>query len=247
MDGLLTCAKYAFPPNLLKYCGPEDNAALFGALSEKEKSVELKNLLLQFEGAVPYLRLIAFSSGIKDIFDYRVVEAYWLGNELLEKVEMKDFYSHLENRFKDRMKKKDWSWLISGSVPKAKPFHAFHALDIYRRTGFLRSGAKDKLIETINNCSIKGGRVLTTDFISGQKNPGSGIALVEYTPIEFKNKKLQFGKKETRGYFLLDPSIKMGDNVSLHWDYVCDKITERQKNNLAFWTKFHLDLTNVTL
>ena len=39
-----------------------------------------------FEGAYPYLELIASENGIADPLDARVVEAYWLGNDLLEHV-----------------------------------------------------------------------------------------------------------------------------------------------------------------
>lgn len=238
MDGLLMCAKYAFPPNLLKLCGPNDNKALFESMGENENTDELKNLLLQFEGAVPYLRLIAQKNNIEDIFDKKVVEAYWLGNKLLAKVEMKDITPHTEERFKEKMKKKEWSWLIAGSLPKAKPFHAFHVFDIYRRTGFLKSGKVEKLIDTIDNCRIGWGKVLDTE---------SGTAIIEYRPVVFEKNKLKLGEKKTKRYFSLGSSVKKGDQVSLHWEYVCDKLEERQKKNLAFWTKFHLDLTNQTL
>ena len=37
----------------------------------------------QFEGAWPYLQLIAASNGIAEPLDPRVVEAYWTGNRLV--------------------------------------------------------------------------------------------------------------------------------------------------------------------
>ena len=51
----------------------------------------LELLARQFAGAWPYLEFIAGVSGIKDPLDRRVVEAYWLGNDLLERIDMKTF------------------------------------------------------------------------------------------------------------------------------------------------------------
>jgi len=224
MDGLSMFLKYALPPNILGYCGPDS-------------PTQDKKSLLQFEGAVPYLRLIASANGIKDEFDEQVVEAYWLGNGLLKKVSDKNLYGNIENRFRKKMKSGDWFWLVSESIPKAKPHHVFHVFDVYRRAGLLRSGAKDNIAETIDNCRIGWGKVIgITDMAS-----------VEYAPIEFKEKKLEFGEKIIRKYYLPGPSIKIGDSVSLHWNHICDKITERQKKNLVYWTKYHLNLTNQTI
>ncbi len=244
-NGLILCAKYAFPPNLLKYCGPEDNRALFEILDNKDIGAELRNLLSQFEGVVPYLKLIAQANKIKDIFDWRVVEAYWLGNNLLNKIEAKDMFFNMEERFKKKMKKEDWNYMLKNSMEQAKPHHNFHVLEVYRRTGFLKSGVVEKLLETINNCCILWGRVVATELIHEQNSHKT--VLVEYHPIEFFENKLRFGAKQTKKVDLIDSSIKKDDEVTFHWDYVCDKITLEQKRNLIFWTKFHLDLTNKTI
>jgi len=190
--------------------------------------------LLQFEGAVPYLRLIALANGIKDEFDLRVVEAYWLGNDLLKKVSDKNLYGNIEGRFKNRMDHGDWNWLVKESIPQAKPHHVFHVFDIYRRAGLMRSGKVENVLETMDNCRISWGKLI-----------GNGV--VEYNPLKFEEYKLGLGEKTTKKLISLDPAIKIGDEVSFHWNHICDKITSRQKRNLVFWTKFHLDITNKTL
>jgi len=205
----------------LGYCGPK-----FLACD--------KSSLLQFEGAVPYLRLIAQANNIKDEFDARVVEAYWLGNDLLKKVSDKNLYGNIENRFKKRMSGKDWSWLVAESIREAKPHHVFHVFDIYRRAGLMRSGAIEKVLETMDNCRISWGSMTDEGF-------------VEYSPLVFKNNKLDFGEKTEKKLISLDSTIKVGDEVSFHWNYICDKISPRQKQNLTFWTKYHLDITNKTI
>jgi len=237
-DGLLMCAKYALPPNVLKYCGPDDSKR-FSEVLKKKEGEELREMLLKFEGAVPYLNLIAQSNGIKDIFDYRVVEAYWLGNSLLKKVSARDLFLNIKDRFGIKTSKNDWKSLLVCSIEDAKPFHGFHVLDIYRRTGFLKSGKIGNLLDTINRCSIRHGVVA--------KQSSLGSALVEHTPFVFKDKKLCWGDKKTDQFFLLDESLKKGDSVAIHWEYVCDKITKIQKSNLCFWVQYHLNLANKTI
>ncbi len=246
MTGLMMFAKYAFPPNLLQLCGPSENKEFFEILNRKNSGEELKNLLLQFEGAVPYLRLIAESNGIKDFFDARVVEAYWIGNDLLKNVKAGDIYSNVKERFKKEMALESWSWLVSKSVPQAKPFHGFHVFDIYRRVGLLRSGKVKDFLETMDKCRIGWGKVESTELVSENKN-SFGIALVNYAPLEFYEGKLRIGKNKIKKFFLLTSFIKKGDGVSLHWDYICDKINPQQKMNLVYWTDYHLKLTNQTI
>jgi len=247
-DGLLTFARYAFPPNLLNLCGPNENRELFDTLAQGDSGPELKNLLVRFEGAVPYLRLIAEKNGIKNIFDPRVVEAYWLGNALLNKVEVRDIYSNIEKRFKRAMKPKEWFWIVSESIQGAKPFHGFHVFDVYRRVGLLRSNETKNFLATMDMCRVAWGRVESVNpGRENKKNPSFGLALVKYNPLKFGGGKMRLGEEKIRRSFLLDNSIKPGDAVSLHWDYVCDKITLRQKNNLIYWTNYHLELANKTI
>ena len=84
--GPILFARYAYPPNALGYCGPPDSGALIGAAAPATDLDGLSRLAARFEGAWPYLRLIARCNGIADPLDPRVVEAYWIGNELLLQV-----------------------------------------------------------------------------------------------------------------------------------------------------------------
>jgi hypothetical protein len=60
----------------------------------------LVRLARGFAGAWPYLELIAAASGIADPLDGRVVEAYWVGNHLLDNVRMPKFGGFLDERFR---------------------------------------------------------------------------------------------------------------------------------------------------
>ena len=81
--GPLLFARYAYPPNALGLCGADVRRTLleYGAAGESDGG--LAELARTFEGAWPYLELIAGANGIYDPLDPRVVEAYWVGNDLL--------------------------------------------------------------------------------------------------------------------------------------------------------------------
>ena len=91
MSGIKTAALYGIYPFELNLCGPlgeKPKEILSGYLSGKEVSEEeVRNILKDFKGAYPYYERIAKSNGINDPFDEKVVRAYWIGNELLDKAE----------------------------------------------------------------------------------------------------------------------------------------------------------------
>ena len=93
--GPLRFARFAYPPNVLGYCGPGESAALLEHADAGVAGGDLSNLARQFAGAWPYLELIAASCGRADPLDADVVEAYWLGNELLDRVDAGVFAAHL--------------------------------------------------------------------------------------------------------------------------------------------------------
>src|SRR5207249_2775873 len=74
--------RYGFMPNKLRYCGGDDNRTLLEYGLAQEVDHDLERILRKFTGALPYLTLIARANGIADPFDDRVVEAYWLRNDL---------------------------------------------------------------------------------------------------------------------------------------------------------------------
>ena len=83
LDGARMFVRYAYPPNAMGYCGPD------GFRDYAEAGVVDQGLVQQvqaFSGAWPYLELISAGCDIRDPLDRRVVEAYWVGNELLDRV-----------------------------------------------------------------------------------------------------------------------------------------------------------------
>ena len=106
INGPLLFARYAFPPNELGYCGPDDWASLVEYANSPDRPAvdgDIRRLGRAFDGAMPYLELIAETTGIGDPFDRRVVHAYWVGNPLLDQVPLLDFGNSLRDRFHGRM------------------------------------------------------------------------------------------------------------------------------------------------
>jgi Family of unknown function (DUF6390) len=238
-DGLLLFARYAFMPNRLGFCGGAHEAGLFEACVEARSSPELRDWSRQFEGAYPYLALIARANGLPDPLDYRVVEAYWLGSELLRGVGLAPLYDSLRERFAPRLSARTLE-LVLGKVPLgAEPFHAFHVLDVCRRTGALAEN-----LETLDNCRISWGQVRSVE---------NGLLMVDVQPVVFESGRLTLGAARLcrivreinqRGFV---GAAQPGDWISIHWGWACDILSPRQLHNLRQHTLRHLALANQTL
>ncbi|MFA6321893.1 MAG: DUF6390 family protein [Candidatus Buchananbacteria bacterium] len=249
-DGVLLAARYAFMPNKLRYCGGDSNAELFEYAAQAVSDDGLKNMLREFETMFPYLRLIAEANKILDPFDYKVVEAYWLGNELLENVSMQNFYQYLVDE--QKLKKKLKPALVEkifGKIPVgAKPHHSFHVLNIPKRTGHY---PLEHTIKTMDECRIGWGKVKEQKSeIKDLNNLTKGI-IIEYQPLAVAGDKLVLAEPIEREVWLevnnksFVAELKVGDFVSIHWGWVCDYLSQEQKQNLEKWTKYNLNLANL--
>jgi hypothetical protein len=87
MSGLKMAALYGIYPHQLGFCGPEKESKLLldYLRGKKVSQKEVREILKQFEGAYSYYKRIAKDNKIKDVFDQKVVKAYWIGNNLLKK------------------------------------------------------------------------------------------------------------------------------------------------------------------
>ncbi len=232
--------RYAFMPNRLHFCGGDDNRTILEYALAAVREPPLEKMLAKFAGAVPYLKLIARNNGIADPFDERVVEAYWIGNELLERVEIRDFYASLRERYSRQLTPKTLE-LVAGKAPAgARPHHSFHVLDVWRTVDRLSGD----VLATLDNCRISWGKVVRTE---------GGELLVLRQPLILVDGKLCLGEErhervarqiDGRGFA---DNAQPGDWVSLHWGWVCEVITPQQQRALAYWTAYHIALANQTL
>jgi len=244
--GLIMAARYAFMPNKLRYCGGDNNSEIFNYVTHHTSDNGLKELLEEFATMFPYLKLIADANKIVDPFNERVVEAYWIGNDLLKNVDMNDFYRHMLD--KQQLKKKLPPKLLEkifGKIPLgAKPHHSWHVLNISRQTG---QYSMDYVLKTIEKCRIGWGRIKE---IKKQSTGLVSTVIITHKPIEISDNKFVLGNEIDQEVWLefnkqsFVDQIKIGDFVSVHWDWVCDFLTKEQVVNLNKWTIHNLNLVN---
>jgi len=233
--GPLLFARYAFPPNERGLCGPDDHAALREYAAAGVTGPGLVRLAAGFAGAWPYLELIAAANKITDALDARVVEAYWVGNSLLDNVRMPDYGAFLDERFRARAGR-GWEH-IAGAVPAgAVPHHSFHVFLAYPWTGLLREGRSEPSLRVLDSCRISWGRVITAD-------PVAGTVLVMRRPLRWDGRVFGYGlaapQQAAAGFVT---GLRPGDWVSMHWDRVCDRLSQPQLLALRRYTARHLRL-----
>ncbi|HMA34050.1 MAG TPA: DUF6390 family protein [Chloroflexia bacterium] len=239
LAGPLRFVHYAFMPNRLQYCGGDDNRTLLEYGTAQVVDGGLTPLLRRFTGALPYLQLIARANGIADPFDSRVVEAYWLGNALLEQVEVRQLYDALAARFGKQLEGRARDWVLGKAPAGARPHHNFHVFDIHSRVGEV-----GHTLETLDQCAITAGRVLAVE--------GAEL-VVDRQPLILVDGKLAQGPAQrTRVLRQVDSrgfadAAAVGDWVALHWGWVCEVLTPPQQASLAHYTRYHLALANQTI
>jgi len=239
LAGQLRFVRYGFMPNRLRYCGGDDNRALLDYGLAGVSDGGLTELVRRFTGALPYLQLIARCNGIADPFDARVVEAYWLGNDLLDGVEVRQLYDALMARFGRQLQGRTRELVLGKAPAGARPHHSFHVLDVHSRVGQLEGS-----LETLDQCRVSWGKVLRLE--------GAEL-VVERQPLALHAGKLALAQarperalRQVDGHGFTD-TAQVGDWVALHWGWVCEVIDERQRANLDRYSRYHLAIANQTI
>jgi hypothetical protein len=238
--GVLLFGRYAYPPNVLGYCGPDHAHQLLEQVSAKAADVELRRLARGFEGAWPYLELIAAAAGIQDPLDERVVEAYWVGNSLLDRVGPRLMGASMEERFKDRTGR-SWGRLADAIPLGAVPHHSFHVFAVYPWLGLLREGKFDEPMRVLQNCRIRWGKVRSV-------NGDSAVVMSE--PLVWDGRVLLLDEPRAETVRVgadglgLAGTLVPGDWCSMHWDWVCERLTPRRLTALTSFTKRQIAMIN---
>ncbi len=218
--GPVLFARYAYPPNALGYCGPADAAEVFGAAAEGTDLRSLASLATRFEGAWPYLQLIAACNRIDDPLDRRVVEAYWVGNDLLDRVPSGVLVASLDDRFGKRAGA-DFE-AVAAAVPfGAVAHHSFHVFGVYPWLGLLRAGMDGAPLTVLDRCRIRWGTVVSAE---------GDVVTVRNRVLTFEGHRLALGEERVEQVRAGSHGVQLvrglcpGDTVSLHWDWVCDRL-----------------------
>ncbi len=221
--GPLLFARYAYPPNALGLCGADTPRTLLEYGDADASDGGLAELARTFDGAWPYLTLIAGANGISDPLDPRVVEAYWVGNELLDEVPPGELLRHVDDRFHGRIGRAR-EHVVDVVSAGAVPHHCFHVFAVYPWLGLLRSGIVDQPLHVLDQCRTTPAVVAavgdeTLEVLARRLAWVDGALLLE----EPSSRTVRW--RESGLAFAHDP--RPGDAVALHWDFVCDILTPR--------------------
>ena len=258
-SGPVLFARYAFGPNRLGLCGPEDWRSLLelGAAaldsSEDQRPTQkqaleidrgLRDLAAGFEGAYPYLELIAAAAGIDDPLDLRVVDAYWIGNALSDQVDPVLMTKSIDARFRTQVHADTWKWLQGKPEAGARPTHAFHVFDVFPMVGTQRRSSVADAVGLMDTCRIRWGRVqeVTGDSLVVNAVP---LGLVD-GKLALVEPKVQTARRWLDGAGFV-PDVGPGDVVSLHWDWACEVLSPTRLDALQRRTVHQLELANQTI
>jgi hypothetical protein len=238
--GEIMFARYAYPPNELGYCGPDDPDGLMDIAAGRGSHLGAR--ARAFTGAWVYLEIIASAAGIDDPLDPRVVEGYWVGNELLEQVDAAAFAAAARSQFATEIGA-HWAALDVPGPPRSVPHHGFQVFTVYPWVALL--SRRDTALHVLDRCRIRWGKVVS---IAGDD------AQVDCRPLTWDGHNLALGPERTEtvrwamaGRSLLGRPAMVGDWISLHWDWVCDRLTPSQLVQLRRRTDHQLDITNRAL
>ncbi|MGZ4548852.1 MAG: DUF6390 family protein [Blastococcus sp.] len=241
VPGPVLFARYAFPPNSHGFCGPPDSGGFFEYGVAGVDDGGLRAMARQFAGAWPYLELIAGATGLTDPLDRRVVEAYWIGSPRLDLVRPRSVGDSMDERFR-YLTGARFTGITEGVLAGGVPHHSFAVFCIYPYTGLLTDRRKaPHALTVLDRCRIRWGRVVE---VHGDQ------VVVESSPLVWDGRTLGLGPpavetvvRSVDGVGMVG-ALEPGAWVSLHWEWICDTLTEEQVGRLRAYTRRHLAIVN---
>ena len=232
MDGLRLGISFSYMPNSLRFCGPQrahqDFLSYINSPSKKTAAA-VESDVKRFEGLFTYLDAIAAKSK-KHFTDYEVVEAYWIGNSLLDKFTSNDVKAIIKALIRRGLPAEIAENKIR-SLPKGVfPHHNFNVC--YVGVGRI-TGAVPTTIQNMNDC-------MTIPGIVTAIKRKRGKLVVRRKFLQMSEPGLQLGPEmEVEVAYLpqLMTNVKIGDVVAIHWGFAPMILTKRQQQNLEGYTQ----------
>ncbi len=238
MDGVALCARFSIATNRLAYCGPADaEPALYEAIVSGVGSPRAREALAKFEALMPYLEAIGAATG-RDPFDREVVEAYWVGNELLSSVDRPRVVTLLEALTRRGLARSVARRLTEALPAEPLAHHAFHVAFV--GVGSV-TGHVPTTVANVEACRPALARVT-------QVGPTS--LEVEGPTVSAVGSRLSLGGRTVRT-LARDAralaTVAPGAAVAVHWSWPALVLDARQARELATWTERSLAAANVAL
>jgi len=225
LNALGRACAYSFSPNKLGYCGPEGSWHAFEeflSAPTEQNAIAAMEALRKFYALYPYLELIAAANDLQP-FDAEVIEAYWIGNELLNNVQ----YSEIQKTILSFQKFGLPRSIVekkAAELPDAMlPHHSMHVLYV----NFISPKLKP-IIENLSNCLIQWAQV------KAQAKNGIKVKGLELF-AESNELKLREKEKTVQNQFNLQ--LQPGDLISVHWQNAVEKISFDELKSLRKFTE----------
>jgi hypothetical protein len=234
--GLELAARFSSITNKLRYCGPKDAYIDFYKLLKGEKydREKIVNHFKKYEGLYVYLDRISKKHNL-DLLDYKVIESYWLGNELLDDFTKKDFNEIIKGLVTRGLPNSYAEDAIKRLPQGMNPIHSFNVLFIgVGRT----SGTVPTNIITMNKCIVSVGVVLK---ITKRQ------LITHVRQLKILKGELVFSEPEVKYMEYIQeflPGLKVKDKIAIHWDFACKILTRREETNLRKYTQNNIDALN---
>lgn len=226
IQALQLASRFSFVPNSLGYCGRDSATQRFVQCVSHGVCSAVDTELTKFIALYPYLKTIARITS-QPVFSLKVIESYWLGNDLLKKAKLGDYKLLLEAFTEQGIPE----WLVDELHDKPPrvfiPNHLFQVLHVGVGKA---SGAVPFNIDSINNCMIRWGKV---EKISS-KNITTNLNSLKVTNGRYS---LTNTKNLLPSDNPLVKNLQQGDTVAVHWNMIVKKLNVREEKNLALWTK----------
>ena len=176
-----------------------------------------------------YFELIAKANN-KEPFDAEVIEAYWIGNSLLENVPFKEIQKTILSFQKLGLPKSIAEKKAAGLPEEMLPHHSMHVLYV----NFISQKVKP-IVQNLSNCMVQWAKVTeaNSNAISVK-----GFELV----AELGELKLREKNKTVQNPFALE--LKARDAITVHWGNAIEKIPAQELKNLQKCTIKNLAAVN---
>jgi len=238
MDGVALCARFSIATNRLQYCGPADaEPALYRAITTDGARSEAREHLSRFEALMPYLEAIGRKHGL-DPFDPQVVEAYWIGNALLDALDARDFRALLEALVR-RGLPRSLARRLGEHLPSRPLFHhAFHVsfVGVGNVTGHVAT-----TLANMEACRPAAGTVV--------ERHGTTVA-VRRSTWTVRQGRLAIGPPsvvEATFDPRVLPDLLPGATVVLHWGWPAVELEDRQRTALEVYSRRSVEAANEAL
>ena len=237
-DGVALCARFSLATNRLQYCGPSDaEPDLYAAITRGERVAEARRALERFEALHPYLAALGAASG-RDPFDREVVEAYWLGNRLLDDFSPEEFRRLLDALVRRGLPRSAAARLAAHLPSTTPPCHVFHV-------AFVGVGEVTGHVETtMRNMEQCRPAWATVTAVDGSRLRCRGPTL------RLEGGRLRVdGEAESEHAFdpRILPTVRPGASIALHWNHPALELSAGQLSNLTAYTGRALKAANEAL